>query len=64
MNAQEIFDSLKGKFGVSIVESKLDVLQPWIRIAPDKSKEICLFLRDDASMQFDYLSCLSCITGR
>ena len=59
MTAQEIFDSLKGKFGESILESKLDVLQPWIRIAPDKTKEICLFLRDDASMQFDYLSCLS-----
>jgi NADH-quinone oxidoreductase subunit C len=59
MNAQEIFEILKARFGDAVVESKLDVLQPWIRIAPDKTKEICLFLRDDASMQFDYLSCLS-----
>ncbi len=59
MNSQEIFESLKSRFGDSVLESKLDVLQPWIRIAPDKTKEICLFLRNETAMQFDFLSCLS-----
>ncbi len=59
MTPQEILDILKTKFGEAIVESKQDVQQPWICITPDKTKEICLFLRDEASLQFDYLSCLS-----
>ncbi len=59
MTAQEIFDVLKTKFGDAIVELKLNVTQPWISIAHNRTKEICLFLRDDNEMQFDYLSCLS-----
>ena len=59
MTAQEIFDILKSQFGETILESKLDAPQPWIRIAPVKTKEVGLFLRDDAAMQFDYCSCLS-----
>jgi len=59
MTAQEIYDVLKTKFGDAITESKLDILQPWIRIVPDKTRDICLSLRDESVMQFDYLSCLS-----
>jgi NADH-quinone oxidoreductase subunit C len=59
MTAQEIYDFLKTKFGDAIIEAKFDVLQPWIRIAPDKAKDISLFLRDSATLQFDYLCCLS-----
>jgi NADH-quinone oxidoreductase subunit C len=59
MMTQEIFDALKTKFGNSVIEIKLGFMQPWIHIAPDRTKEICLFLRDADVMQFDYLSCLS-----
>ena len=59
MTQQEIIGFLKTKFGDAIVEEKLEIQQPWICIVPDKTREICLFLRDDSSMQFDYLSCLS-----
>ncbi len=59
MTAQEIHDSLRTKFGDAIVESKLDAPQPWIRIAENRTREICLYLRTDGRLQFDYLSCLS-----
>lgn len=59
MTAQELYNILKAKFGDAIIEAKFDVLQPWIRIAQNKTKDICLFLRDDATTRFDYLSCLS-----
>jgi len=59
MTPQEIFNILKMKFGDSVLEPKLDAVQPWITIATGKTKDICLFLRDDSEMQFDYLSCLS-----
>ncbi|MBI3006354.1 MAG: NADH-quinone oxidoreductase subunit C [Ignavibacteriales bacterium] len=59
MTPQEIHDGLKAKFGDAVVEAKLDAPQPWIRIAPNKMKSLCFFLRDDASFQLDYMMCLS-----
>ena len=59
MTPQEILESLSSKFGDSILESKLDVLQPWIRVAAHRTQEICLFLRDEDRLTFDYMSCLS-----
>ena len=59
MTAQEITNALKEKFGDAILEAKLEVMQPWLSIAPNRMKDIALFLRDDPSMQFDYMMCLS-----
>ena len=59
MTAEEIYDSLKAKFGDAVVEAKLDAMQPWIVVAPCRTKEIAFFLRDDPAMQFDYMMCLS-----
>ncbi len=59
MTPQEIYDDLKSKFGDAIVESKLDAPQPWIRIAENRTAEICAYLMTDQRTQFDYLSCLS-----
>jgi NADH-quinone oxidoreductase subunit C len=59
MSPQEILDNLKAKFGDAIIEAKLDVQQPWIRVAADKTKEIALFLRDEEVFSFDYMMCLS-----
>jgi NADH-quinone oxidoreductase subunit C len=59
MTSQEIQDALKAKFGDAVLESKLDAPQPWIKIATNKAKSIGFFLRDEPSLQFDYLSCLS-----
>jgi len=58
MTPQEIYDDLKSKFGDAIVEAKLDAAQPWIRIAENRTAEICTYLRSENRMQFDYLSCL------
>jgi NADH-quinone oxidoreductase subunit C len=59
MTAQEIADKLKAKFGDAIVETKMVAAQPWIRVAEDKVRDVCLYLRDDEQLQFDYMSCLS-----
>jgi NADH-quinone oxidoreductase subunit C len=69
MTDQEIFDVLKNQFGEALIGTKLAAtggsastgfsMQFWINIVPDRTKEICLFLRDIAALQFDYLSCLS-----
>jgi NADH-quinone oxidoreductase subunit C len=59
MTSQEILEIVKTKFGGAILESKVDSMQPWVRVTPKSIKDICIFLRDEASLQFDYLSCLS-----
>ncbi len=59
MTAQEILEKVTSQFADAVLESKLDVIQPWIKIAPGRMMEVSLFLRDEPSTQFDYLMCLS-----
>ncbi len=60
MIPQEIHDALKSRFGDAIREAKLDgVLDPFIRIARERIREVAQFLRDDPSMQFDTLCLLT-----
>jgi NADH-quinone oxidoreductase subunit C len=59
MTAQEILENLRSHFGDAILDAKLEVMQPWISIAPDRMKEVAFFLRDEPSMQFDSMMCLS-----
>lgn len=62
MTPQEIHDRLKEKFGDAILEFKPDaVVDPFIQVAPDRTKEIGLYLRDDPALEFDYLMCLSSV---
>lgn len=32
---------------------------PWIAVAPDKLREVCIFLRDEPSLRFEMLNCVS-----
>ncbi|HEY4611902.1 MAG TPA: NADH-quinone oxidoreductase subunit C [Bacteroidota bacterium] len=59
MTPQELHDNLRAKFGDAVVEAKLDALQPWVRIAANRTREIALFLRDEPTFQFDFMMCLS-----
>lgn len=60
MTAQEIYDILKSQFGEALLESKLEsVVDPFIKIQPDKIKEVAAFAKNDERLQFDYLMCLS-----
>jgi NADH-quinone oxidoreductase subunit C len=60
MIPQEIFDSLKSAFGEAVLEAKPDgVLDPWIKLTPDRIDEIARFLRDNDGLSFDSLMLLS-----
>jgi NADH-quinone oxidoreductase subunit C len=60
MIPQEIAETLKTRFGDAIVEATLDgVIDPFIAVAPDKIRDVALFLRDNEQTQFDSLMCLS-----
>ena len=60
MEAQGIFDTLKGKFGDAVVELKGEGFDPaFVVVAPASAREIARFLRDDPALSFDSLMCLS-----
>jgi NADH-quinone oxidoreductase subunit C len=59
MSPSEITDLLKARFGAAVVDAKLEgVFDPWVKIAPDRIREVAAFLRDDAP-RFDTLMCLT-----
>lgn len=60
MEAQGIFDMLKGKFGDAVVELQGEGCDPaFVVVAPASVREISRFLRDDPALSFDSLMCLS-----
>jgi NADH-quinone oxidoreductase subunit C len=60
MNADDIYNLLKEKFGNSILELVSDVpTEPIISVEPLKINEVCEYLRDADNTQFDSLMNLS-----
>ncbi len=60
LNAQAIFDTLKGKFGDSVVELQSEGCSPaYVVVAPGSIKEVARFLKDAPALSFDSLMCLS-----
>ena len=60
MEAQEIYKLLKNSLETGIGEIKTDIpAEPFIFIDAKKINAIGFFLRDEESLQFDYLMCLS-----
>jgi NADH-quinone oxidoreductase subunit C len=60
MTAQEIHDIIKAQFGDAVLEAKLEnVPDPFVKIQPEKIKEVAEFAKANGSLQFDYLMCLS-----
>ena len=60
MDAQAIFDTLKGKFGDAVVELQSEGFSPaFVVVAPAAVKEVSRFLKEDPNLSFDVLMCLS-----
>ena len=60
MESQAIFDTLKGKFGDAVVELQGEGFSPaFVVVAPAAVREIARFLKDDPTLSFDSLMCLS-----
>ena len=60
MEAQAVFDMLKGKFGDAVVEFQGEGFSPpFVVVAPAAVKEVARFLKEDPALSFDSLMCLS-----
>ncbi len=62
MTANEIYDKLKSQFGDAIIEFTDEASSdPFIVVKTENLFDICLFLRDNEELNFDYLVCLSSV---
>ncbi|MGQ9503755.1 MAG: NADH-quinone oxidoreductase subunit C [Thermogutta sp.] len=61
MNIEEIFQQLKERFGEAVRPGNFSALDPWIEVNPDDLPEVCRFLRDDASLRFEMLNCITAV---
>ena len=60
MIPQEIAERIGKHLPDAVLEAKTEgVIDPSLRIAPDRMRAVSLFLRDDEAMLFDSLMCLS-----
>jgi len=60
MNFEEIKNKIISRFGEAvIIAEQTDQLQASLSIALSSIKDVCLFLRDEPELFFDYLNCLS-----
>ncbi|HEY3489123.1 MAG TPA: NADH-quinone oxidoreductase subunit C [Candidatus Deferrimicrobiaceae bacterium] len=60
MDAKAIFQSLKSRFGDAVIELQDAGFDPaFVVVSPAAILSIARFLRDDPSMKFDALMCLS-----
>jgi len=50
---------LKSKFGDRIAGANLENIDPWIEVTPAGLLDVCRHLRDEPSLAFDYLCCIS-----
>ncbi len=58
---EEIFKTLKEKFGDRIVEERLDAIDPFIVFHPSIVQDLAFFCRDEEKLRFDLLSLVSTV---
>lgn len=59
MSGQAFVEELKQKFGDKICGANLENIDPWIEATPDGLVEICTHLKNEPSLAFNYLNCIS-----
>lgn len=59
MNVAELCSDLQRSFGPGVVGANVEAIDPWIELSPEVLVPVCLFLRDEPSLQFNMLNCIS-----
>lgn len=59
MSGQSFVEQLKQKFGDRISGANFENIDPWIEVTPPGLLDVCRYLRDEPSLAFDYLNCIS-----
>lgn len=59
MSGQAFLDRLKQRFGDGITGSNFEAIDPWIEVAPERLREVCVYLRDEPDLRFNFLNCVT-----
>ena len=59
MTPQEIFDTLAARFGTAVSGFQPTAKDPWCVVEAAALRDVCLALRDEAALKFDYLQNLT-----
>jgi NADH-quinone oxidoreductase subunit C len=61
VDAQPVYQRLEQRFPGQVRDFKGDVLDPYLTVSPDAIVEVCRFLRDEPSLNFQVLSDLTAL---
>src|SRR5437879_5556304 len=61
MTAEDIILLLEQQFGERIKAKKVDVINPYLEVAPQDLLDICRFVRDDPRLRFELLNCITSV---
>lgn len=61
MAPEEICDLLRRTFGDAVTDAVLTARRPYAVVKAERWREVAVFLRDDARMQFNMLQCVTAI---
>ena len=59
MTPADIVAVLEQKFAERIKSKKLDIIDPFVQVEPANLLDVCLFMRDDPRLRFEFLSDIS-----
>jgi NADH-quinone oxidoreductase subunit C len=59
MDTAEVFQKLQSQFGDEVTTVEPEVGDPWIEVSPDALTDVCRSLRDEPSLAFNLLNCIS-----
>lgn len=59
MTPPEIFEAIRRKFPDAVVQTGEAKVDPFAVLRKERLVEVCRFLRDEPTLQFNYLSCVS-----
>jgi NADH-quinone oxidoreductase subunit C len=59
MNAEQIHQRLKERFGDVVLDLNTESFDPWIGVAPERIDEVATFCKYDPELDFKSLMCLS-----
>ena len=61
MSGQDFVEQLKQQFPEQVTGADLEAIDPWVAVTPEGLVDVCRYLRDDASLRFDMLSCITVV---
>ena len=59
MNVAQLCSDLQKRFGPGVLGFSDELIDPWIELSPEVLVPVCQFLRDEPSLQFNMLNCIT-----